>query len=60
MTAATAQDWEALARHFANRLVDLWHEGESAEDFANLAEWMMLTDRSYAAWVEQRYEDVAP
>lgn len=51
-------DWEKLAHHFADELVDKWHTWDI--DDQSLASFMGLTDQQYAAWVECRFGEVLP
>ncbi len=51
-----AKLWQRLCDHFADTLIDRWHEPPT--NVPTLDDWMGLTEQQYAAWVEQRYEDV--
>ncbi len=58
-TVITEPDWKALAHHFADELVERWHRPDSAHALP-LAQFMGLSDEQWAAWVEQRYDEVLP
>jgi hypothetical protein len=48
---------EELIERLCDRLVELWHDGAGKED-EGLDQFMGLSPEQYAAYVEQRYEDI--
>lgn len=56
---ASATDWFNLAHFFADRLVELWHDGAFDPDDCSLARFMGLTEDEGAMWVECRYHALA-